>query len=86
MEDKIPRDIVYRPKKGFGAPVGVWLRGGLLPLLKEKLSRERIAKQGIFTPAIVDKLVLEHESGRRDNRKELWTLLMFQLWYDAWYD
>lgn len=86
MEDKLPRDIVYRPKKGFGAPVGVWLRGPLLPLLKEKLSRERIAKQGLFNPAAVDKLVLEHESGAYDRRKELWTLLMFQLWYDAWYE
>lgn len=85
MEGKLPRDIVHRKKKGFGAPVGTWLCGPLLPLVKEKLSRERLGKQGIFTPGAVDKLVLEHESGMKDNRKELWTLLMFQLWYDAWH-
>lgn len=86
MEGRLPHDIVYRKKKGFGAPVGTWLRGPLLPLMKEKLSRERLGKQGIFTPGAVDKLVLEHESGRKDNRKELWTLLQFQLWYDAWHE
>jgi len=86
MEYKLPSEIIYRSKKGFGAPVGLWLKGGLLPLLKEKLSRERIAKQGIFSPAEVDKLVREHEDGIKDNRKALWTLLQFQLWYDAWHD
>lgn len=84
MEDKLPKDIVNRRKKGFGAPIGEWLRGPLLPLLKEKLSRERIGKQGLFTPSYVDKMVWEHEFGHKDNRKELWTLLMFQLWYDGW--
>lgn len=86
MEGRLPQDIIKRKKKGFGPPVGMWLRGPLLPLVKEKLSRERIGKQGIFTPSAVDALVQEHEAGTKDRRKELWTLLMFQLWYDNWYD
>ncbi|MHC5538245.1 asparagine synthase-related protein, partial [Singulisphaera rosea] len=80
----LPDSILRRPKKGFGIPVARWLRGPLKPLLESRLSVERLERQGLFRPDAVSVLVQEHLSGARDLRKPLWTLLMFQLWYDRW--
>jgi len=82
MKDKLPQNIVYRKKKGFGVPVSEWLKKDLKPLLLDMLSRERITRQKIFNPDRVQKIIVEHLSGKRNNHKKLWTLLTFQLWAD----
>lgn len=76
----LPREIVRRPKKGFGIPLTGWLRRELRPLCDELLDEERIRRQGLFDLAAVRRLLMEHREGQRDNRKPLWTLLAFQLW------
>jgi asparagine synthase (glutamine-hydrolysing) len=81
---RLPASILDRPKKGFGIPVAAWLRGPLAPLMTRLLGRERLARQGLFRPDEVVRRISEHQSGRRDHRKPLWTLLMFQLWCDHW--
>jgi asparagine synthase (glutamine-hydrolysing) len=81
---RLPASILARPKKGFGIPVASWLRGPLAPLMARLLDRERLERQGLFHPAEVARRIAEHQSGRRDHRKPLWTLLMFQLWCDHW--
>ncbi len=81
---RLPAATLSRPKKGFGIPVACWLRGPLLPLLANLLDRDRLKRQGLFRPDEVHRRVLEHQAGLRDHRKPLWTLLMFQLWYDHW--
>lgn len=81
---RLPRAVVHRPKKGFGIPVARWLRGELSGLLEEMLHANRLAKQGLFRPEVVSRRIDEHRRGVRDHRKPLWTLLMFQLWYDQW--
>jgi asparagine synthase (glutamine-hydrolysing) len=82
VRDLLPQNILDRPKKGFGIPIAEWLRGKLNPLLREMLSPKRLAKQGIFEPAYVEKLITEHEQNKASHHKELWTLLVFQLWYE----
>jgi len=84
--DRLPPAILRRPKKGFGIPGARWLRGPLSGLLDRLLDSERLDAQGIFRPPVVERLVAEHRAGRRDRRKPLWTLLMFQLWHDHWLD
>ncbi|WP_165234579.1 asparagine synthase (glutamine-hydrolyzing) [Aquisphaera insulae] len=84
VSSRLPASILGRPKKGFGIPVGRWLRGELSGLLDRLLEPSRLKAQGIFRPEDVARRVAEHRSGVRDQRKPLWTLLMFQLWYDAW--
>src|SRR5262249_46085816 len=79
---KLPKEIIDRPKKGFGIPVADWLRGDLRDLMLDLLSPDRLNRQGLFSPASVGKLIDDHLGGRRDNRKPLWTLLMFQLWHE----
>lgn len=84
MEKKLPREIVYRPKHGFGIPVASWLRKDLKSLLFEKLNKKKLGKEGIFNTKFVDVLVRNHIEGKKDNRKLLWTLLMFELWRENW--
>ena len=86
MRKRLPAGIVERPKKGFGVPVAAWLKGDLRELLTDELSADRLRRQGIFQPAEVERLTTEHLDGRRDHRKQLWTLLMFQLWHRTWLD
>jgi asparagine synthase (glutamine-hydrolysing) len=81
VRDLLPGEIADRPKKGFGIPLAAWLKGELREPLLDELSPERLRRQGIFDPAEVTRLVTEHLDGRRDNRKELWTLFAFQLWH-----
>ena len=79
--DALPPEILARPKKGFGMPVGRWLRGPLRPLLDELLGEERLRRQGLFEPAVVARMARLHVEGRADFRKQLWTLLAFQQWH-----
>lgn len=78
---RLPTAIIKRPKKGFNMPVAYWLNGELRDLTLAMLSRERLAQQGYFNYEYVKMLLDDHATQRRDNRKLLWTLLMFQLWH-----
>jgi asparagine synthase (glutamine-hydrolysing) len=80
----LPDNILNRPKKGFGIPVAHWFRGPLKEQMLSVLSPERIARQGFFEPAAVGRLIQDHLDGRRDNRKQLWTLFAFELWHDGY--
>ena len=82
MEGLLPDEILYRPKKGFGIPTAEWLKGRLNPLLHEMLTPERLKAQDLFNANHVQKMIKEHETGTASHHKELWTLLVFQLWSD----
>jgi len=76
----LPRETLRRPKKGFGIPLGHWFRNELRPLVREVCGADAIRRGGLFRPEMVERLLTEHESRRRDHRKKLYTLLAFQLW------
>ncbi|HEX8994203.1 MAG TPA: asparagine synthase (glutamine-hydrolyzing) [Candidatus Paceibacterota bacterium] len=84
MRGKLPDHIIDRKKKGFGIPLAKWLAGPLRPLCEDLLSETALAEHGLFDVAEVRKLIKEHMSGKRDNRKELWNLMVFQLWCRRW--
>jgi asparagine synthase (glutamine-hydrolysing) len=84
VETWLPHEIVYRQKRGFSVPIASWMRGGLKTLLDETLAEEKLKRDGLLNARFVRRLLQEHWSGRADNRKTLWTLLCFQLWYDRW--
>jgi asparagine synthase (glutamine-hydrolysing) len=77
----LPTTILQRPKKGFGIPVAKWLTHEFKPLVDELLNEQFIKTQQIFLWPYVNQLLEEHTNHRIDRRKELWTLLMFQLWW-----
>ncbi len=82
MADLLPASILNRPKKGFGIPIAEWLKGRLNSLMHDLLATDRLKEQKLFDPVYVQKLIHEHESGLASHHKQLWTLLVFQLWFD----
>ncbi|HEY9610894.1 asparagine synthase (glutamine-hydrolyzing) [Allocoleopsis sp.] len=84
MRGRLPDAILQRGKKGFNMPVAKWLAGSLRPLLEDMLAKERLERESFFNPDYVQLLLQEHMMGQKDHRKLLWTLLMFELWYEQW--
>jgi asparagine synthase (glutamine-hydrolysing) len=82
VRDLLPDGVLSRPKKGFGMPVAAWLNGPLRPLVRDMLSEHRLRVEGYFSPVTVAHLLREHDEGRADHHKPLWTLLVFELWRD----
>ncbi len=82
VENMLPKTILTRSKKGFGIPIADWLKGRLNPLMHDLLSPKRLNDQGLFESNYVQTLITEHENGIASHHKQLWTLLVFQLWYD----
>lgn len=80
MEGKLPSHIISREKKGFGIPVGAWLRGELKEWGEQLLFSEGELLNGMIAKQEAQKLWSEHQSGLRDNRKKLWNLLVLLEW------
>lgn len=84
MAGRLPDDIRLRAKKGFGIPVAHWIRNELKAAVRTALAPDRLRREGFFEPAVVERLLDEHQAGARDHRKVLWTLFMFQMWLERW--
>jgi len=81
MKGFLPGDTIERRKKGFGIPIAEWFRGPLRSHIEARLGEKSIAEMGLFRPEAVRKTIDDHLSGKRDNRKEIWTLLSFVEWH-----
>jgi asparagine synthase (glutamine-hydrolysing) len=79
----VPPAITERTKMGFGAPIGVWLRGPLRAWAQSLLDADRLKREGYIDPAPVQRLWEEHTSGVRDWKYMLWMVLTFQAWLEA---
>jgi asparagine synthase (glutamine-hydrolysing) len=84
LERYLPRELVYRSKAGFGAPVGDWLRGPLRDWAEAQLSEQRLRDEGHFEPAPIRAIWREFQAGERKWHTHLWGVLMFQAWREAW--
>jgi len=80
MRDRLPQQIIKRPKKGFGMPVAKWVKGELRTFVRDAFAPERLKRRGLFNADYVGRLLDEHERGMADHRKLIWTLLMFEIW------
>ena len=76
----VPRELIERPKVGFGIPVGQWLRGPLRDWAESLMDENRLMTEGYFHHAPIRTRWAEHLSGRRDHTASLWAVLMFQAW------
>ena len=85
-ERYLPREIVHRPKTGFGAPIRAWLQNELKPTVRELLSPERIRARGVVEVTTVNRLLDDLWSGREDNALRVWALLVFELWGQTFLD
>ncbi|MBI1858916.1 MAG: asparagine synthase (glutamine-hydrolyzing) [Candidatus Melainabacteria bacterium] len=80
----LPRYITHKKKQGFAIPMTKWLKHELKDILLHYTSKEYIENQGIFQHDFISTLVQNHLSEKWDNKKLLWNLLVFQLWYDQY--
>jgi len=85
-EKLLPKEIVWRKKAGFGAPVRSWLRGALQPLVNELLSEENVKRRNLFEYAEVRRLIEANGTGREDYSLQIFQLLTLELWQQAFMD
>ena len=85
FKNYFPQDFLDKSKRGFGVPVGDWLRGYLQPQLLSYLNDSFLEAQGIFDIQEINKLVNEHLSGKVDNTFRVWSFFCFQKWYKEIY-
>jgi asparagine synthase (glutamine-hydrolysing) len=78
MEDRLPKDVLYRPKMGFAVPLARWFRGPLRQRVHASLTGEALAQCGYFDPACLRRIAADHLAGVRDYSTPIWTLLMFE--------
>jgi asparagine synthase (glutamine-hydrolysing) len=76
----VPKELIERPKAGFGIPLAEWLRGPLKGWVETLIDEKRLAKEGYFNVQYVRDLWNAHLSGRCNHQSLLWSLLMFQAW------
>jgi len=80
MKDILPREILTRPKMGFPVPIGAWFRGKFRHIINECVLGERVRERGILDHNVLEQLVAEHNSGRKDHSQRLWSLVNLELW------
>ena len=85
-EKYLPRNLVWRKKAGFGAPVGAWLKTQLKEMMLDLLSAERIKRRGYLDSKFVGKLIADHLSGRSYNANQLWQLVTLEIWMQEFID
>ncbi|MGH9348987.1 MAG: asparagine synthase (glutamine-hydrolyzing) [Vicinamibacterales bacterium] len=83
---RVPREILDRPKQGFGVPVGRWFRGEMREAFGDILGSPLTRQRGYFDATFVDRVVADHLAGRRDHSWRLWMLLVFELWHRQYVD
>ncbi|HWB83423.1 MAG TPA: asparagine synthase (glutamine-hydrolyzing) [Bryobacteraceae bacterium] len=80
LGNRLPPELLTRRKMGFGVPLADWFRGSLRELLWDHLTSPHFLKRGFVSEPFLRRLLEEHQSGRRDNRHWLWSLLMLEMW------
>lgn len=78
----IPKELIERPKMGFGIPLGAWLRGPLKEWVDELLDEKRLKNDNFFNPSPILNKWKEHKEGKRNWQYHLWDIIMFQAWLD----
>lgn len=83
LEKYVPAELTDRPKQGFGAPIRGWLSGPLRDWAEDLLSTERLSRDGMLNTKLVRRLWSDCKRNSRRSHSRLWTLLMFQAWYES---
>ena len=82
MEAWLPAEVLRRKKIGFATPVDDWLRGEMRSLVRDRLLDRGSACATYFRPDVVARMIRDHETGRHDHKRILFSLLTFELWHE----
>jgi asparagine synthase (glutamine-hydrolysing) len=80
-ESWLPKEIVYRPKASFSAPLRAWVRNDLRPLIDDVLVGGELTGSGMIRADALRQLIQDEQAGREDRAKQIWQLLTMELWY-----
>jgi asparagine synthase (glutamine-hydrolysing) len=83
-EKWIPKDTIWRRKRGLSVPTASWINHGLRAEVDRLLAPERLRAQGVVNEKVASRLLAEHRSGAANHAKSLWALVMLQYWIDRW--
>jgi len=78
----IPKEIMDRPKKGFSSPISKWMRGILYDMVMSYVNKERIDNEGILNAEFAIEIRDRFFSGKEEYRYKLWSIFLFELWYE----
>ena len=84
-ERYLPKEIIYRPKTGFGAPVREWIINDMSPLIEKYLNKEVIEKRNIFNYKKVHELIENNKTGKIDASYTIWSLLAIESWMQQFF-
>jgi len=80
---RVPREIMDRPKQGFGVPLNRWFRGELKPMVMDTLTDDKLAAAGIEDGTVARRMIAQHMAGQVDHSARIWALLVLTMWNDA---
>lgn len=80
-EKWLPPELVTRPKRGFSVPLAEWFRGALRGWVRECLLESSVTLDACFRREAIERVLSEHDSGRRNRASRIYALLLFELWY-----
>ena len=81
FKDQFPSEFLEKSKRGFGSPVGNWLKSSLRNELESYIDEKWLSSQGLFNVPTITNLVKDHLESKRDNTFRVWAFYCFQKWY-----
>ncbi len=85
LEDIVPKENMYREKKGFSVPLGKWFSGNLRKYAQSKILRKNAFTSKLFDKNKVQNLLTSH-STKNDMGLKLWSILALELWFEEYFD
>lgn len=83
-EKWVPRDVIYRRKRGLSVPIALWINRGLRAEVDRLLDPARLRRRGLIDEQRVTALLAEHRANRANHAKALWTVVMLEYWLERW--
>ena len=78
----LPKEVIYRRKRGLSVPIASWINGGLRAEVDRLLEPRKLRREALVNEAVVTRLLQEHRSGRANHAKPLWAIVMLEYWLE----